>query len=126
VQALLEAAQGSRGVTERARQIVLIDVSGFVQRNQGIRFGRAILSGVGGVDDTMNENDALVRFGLKGNAVIDEHHLGNRGEVGEEIAWIRIRVHGRTGCPSFLDKKKRTGFGSHPEGAKTKPDAVEA
>jgi hypothetical protein len=44
VQALLEAAQGSRGVTERARQIVLIDVSGFVQRNQGIGFGRAILS----------------------------------------------------------------------------------
>jgi hypothetical protein len=28
MQALLEAAQGSRGVTERARQIVLISVSG--------------------------------------------------------------------------------------------------
>src|SRR5260370_4105259 len=114
MQALLEAAQGSRGVTERARQIVLIYVSGFVQRNQGIGFGGAILSGVVGVDDAMDENDALVRFGLKGNAVIDEHHLRNRGEVGEEIACIRIRVHGRIGCPSFPEKKTRTGFGSHP------------
>ena len=65
MQALLEAAQGSRGVTERARQIVLIGVSGFVQRNQGIGFGRAILLRVVGVDDAMDENDALVRFGLK-------------------------------------------------------------
>jgi len=85
VQALLEAAQGSRGVTERARQIVLIDVSGFVQRNQGIRFGRAILSGVVGVDDTMNENDALVRFGLKGNAVVDEHHLRISGHFSKAV-----------------------------------------
>src|SRR5207249_4680363 len=112
----------------------------------------------------MDENDALVRFSLKGNAVIDEHHLRNRGEVGEEIACIRIRVHDRIGCsPAFRRKKadrfwfapweantqtrcggtqvrhdnfppavagdesgtdgrlkKRTGFGSHPEGAKTK------
>src|SRR5437762_9267572 len=53
----------------------------------------------------MDENDALIPFGLERNAVIDEHHLRNRGEVGEEIAGIGIRVHGRTGCPSFPEKK---------------------
>jgi len=51
MQALLEATQGSCGVTERACQIVLIGVSGFVQRNQGIGFGGAILPGVVRVDD---------------------------------------------------------------------------
>src|SRR5205085_5405602 len=105
VQALLKATQGSRGVTERACQIVLIDVSGLVERNQGIGFGRAILSGVVGVDDTMDENDALVGFDLKGNGVIDKHHLGNGREVGEKITCMRIRVHGRIGCPSFPEKK---------------------
>ncbi|PYU23264.1 MAG: hypothetical protein DMG30_12210 [Acidobacteria bacterium] len=61
MQALLKA-QGSCGVTERACQIVLIGVSGFVQRNQGIGFGGAILPGVVGGDDAMDENDALVPF----------------------------------------------------------------
>src|SRR5437870_2307226 len=154
MQALLEATQGSCGVTEQACQIVLIGVSGFVQRNQGIGFGGAILPGVVRVDDAMDKNDALVPFGLEGNAFIHEDHLRNRGEVGKEIACMRIRVHGRIGCPGFPEKKsgqvlvrksctaiscwgrgrcerhpdrrlkKRTGFGSHPGGRKAKPDAV--
>src|SRR2546429_6740107 len=41
----------SRGVTERAGQIVLIGVSGFVQLDQGIGFGDAILERVVGVGD---------------------------------------------------------------------------
>src|SRR2546429_1471235 len=65
MQALLEATQGSCGVTEQACQIVLIGVSGFVQRNQGIGFGGAILPGVVRVDDAMDKNDALVPFGLE-------------------------------------------------------------
>src|SRR5207245_4677209 len=105
MQALLETTQGSCGVTERACQIVLIGVSGFVQRNQGIGFGGAIFPGVVRVDDAMDKNDALVPFGLEGNAFIDEHHLRNRGEVGKEIACMRIRVHGRIGCPGFPEKK---------------------
>src|SRR5437773_8008648 len=105
MQALLEATQGSCGVTEQACQIVLIGVSGFVQRNQGIGFGGAILPGVVRVDDAMDKNDALVPFGLEGNAFIHEDHLRNRGEVGKEIACMRIRVHGRIGCPGFPEKK---------------------
>ena len=105
VQALLETAQGSRGVTERTCQIVLIDVSGFVQRNQGIGFGGAILPGVVGVDDAMDKNDALVPFGLQGNAFIHEHHLRNRGEVGKEIAGIGSRVHGQIGCLRLAGEK---------------------
>src|SRR5438067_13332493 len=53
----------------------------------------------------MDENDALVGFDLKGNGVIDKHHLGNGREIGEEITCMRIRVHGRIGCPSFPEKK---------------------
>src|SRR5438477_11671658 len=123
-QALLKATQGSRGVTERACQIVLIDVSGFVERNQGIGFGRAILSGVVGVDDTMDENDALVGFDLKGNGVIDKHHLGNGREIGEEITCMRIRVHGRIGCPSFPEKKSGQVLVRTLKGQKPKPDAA--
>src|SRR5437870_8009001 len=105
MQALLEATQGSCGVTEQACQIVLIGVSGFVQRNQGIGFGGAILPGVVRVDDAMDKNDALVPFGLEGNAFIHEDHLRNRGEVEKEIACMRIRIHGRIGCPGFPEKK---------------------
>src|SRR5208283_4889116 len=105
MQALLEAAQGSCGVTERACQIVLIRVSGFVQRNQGIGFGGAILPGVVGVDDAMDENDALVPFGLEGNAFIHEHHLRNRGEVGKEIAGIGSRVHDQIECLRVAGEK---------------------
>src|SRR5437660_12018541 len=53
----------------------------------------------------MDKNDALVTFGLEGNAFIHEEHLRNRGEVGKEIACMRIRVHGRIGCPGFPEKK---------------------
>ena len=50
--------------------------------------------------------DAQTQFQRWGpNREFDEHHLRNRGEVGEEIAGIGIRVHGRTGCPSFPEKK---------------------
>src|SRR5208283_1422941 len=99
------AAQGSCGVTERACQIVLIRVSGFVQRNQGIGFGGAILPGVVGVDDAMDENDALDPFGLEGNAFIHEHHLRNRGEVGKEIAGIGSRVHDQIECLRVAGEK---------------------
>jgi len=105
MQALLETTQGSCGVTERACQLVLIGVSGFVQRNQGIGFGGAILPGEVGVDDAMDKNDALVPFGLEGNAFIHEDHLRNRGEVGKEIAGIGSRVHGRIGCLRLAGEK---------------------
>src|SRR2546429_6293125 len=105
MQALLEATQGSCGVTEQACQIVLIGVSGFVQRNQGIGFGGAILPGVVRVDDAMDKNDALVPFGLEGNASIHEDHLRNRGEVGKKIAGIGSRVHGRIACLRRVGEK---------------------
>src|ERR1700688_5051443 len=53
----------------------------------------------------MDENDALVPFGLEGNAVIHEYHLRNRGEVGKEIAWIWSLVHGRIGCLRLAGEK---------------------
>ncbi len=105
MQALLETTQGSCGVTERACQIVLSGVSGFVQRNQGIGFGGAILPGVVRVDDAMDKNDALVPFGLEGNAFIHEDHLRNRGEIGKEIAGIGSRVHDQIGCLRVAGEK---------------------
>ena len=53
----------------------------------------------------MDKNDALVPFGLEGNAFIDEHHLRNRGEVGKEIAGKGSRVHGRIGCLRLAREK---------------------
>src|SRR5437667_10467702 len=72
----------------------------------------------------MDKNDALVPFGLEGNAVIHEHHLRNRGEVGKEIAGIGSRVHSRIRMPPSCGRKKRTGFGPHPGRRKTKPDTA--
>ena len=53
----------------------------------------------------MDKNDALVPFGLEGNAFIDEHHLRNRGEVGKEIAGIGSRVHDQIGCLRVAGEK---------------------
>src|SRR5256884_9769949 len=78
----------SRGVTERAGQIVLIGVSGFVQLDQGIGFGDAILERVVGVGDAMDENHALFCFGLEGNTVIHKHHLRGGDKTGEQITLI--------------------------------------
>src|SRR2546430_16939061 len=53
----------------------------------------------------MDKNDALVPFGLEGNAFIHEDHLRNRGEVGKKIAGIGSRVHGRIACLRRVGEK---------------------
>src|SRR6184192_4371207 len=72
----------------------------------------------------MDENDALVGFDLKGNGVIDKHHLGNGREVVEKITCMRIRVHGRIGCPSFPEKKSGQVLVRTLKGQRPKPDAA--
>src|SRR5437762_277291 len=105
MQALLEATQGSCGVTEQACQIVLIGVSGFVQRNQGIGFGGAILPGVVCVDEGVDQNDAREKAGMEGNASRNEKSQGSCGEDGRGAGRFLAGVDGDTSGTQTGDKK---------------------
>jgi hypothetical protein len=100
LETLLKAAKSSRGVAERASDIVLIGVSRFEKRDHGVGFGGAILGGVMGKDDAMDQDHSLTSLGLDANVRV-HHGAPRKGSRNRQKFWLLgRRIHSGLACQS--------------------------
>src|SRR6266481_3444583 len=90
-----ERRLGSGPVAEGVSNIVLIRVSRFEKRHHGISFRSAVLGGVMGKDDAMNQDRSLISLGLDANVMV--HHGATRKENGsrQKFGLLGRRTHDR-------------------------------
>jgi hypothetical protein len=94
------------------------------KRDHGVGFGGAILGGVMGKDDAMDQDHSLTSLGLDANVRV-HHGAPRKGSRNRQKFWLLgRRIHSGLACARARDRnfKKRTGFGAHPE--RTKPNLL--
>ena len=96
------------------------------KRDHGVGFGGAILGGVMGKDDAMDQDHSLTSLGLDANVRV-HHGAPRKGSRNRQKFWLLgRRIHSGLACARARDRnfKKRTGFGAHPERRKDRPVAA--
>src|SRR3989304_543641 len=102
----LVPAQGSNGVAKASRDIVLIRVARFKERDHGIGFGRTIFDGVVRNYNALNGDHTLLPLCAETYTIVHEGRAGHRSGPGEEFPLLRGWFHDSrsSGAPSVLLK----------------------
>ena len=72
-------------IADNFRDVVLTCISRFEKLNHGVGFGRAIVNGVMGKDDPVDEDHSLFFLGLKADAIVYEDGTGIWNRAGKRL-----------------------------------------